>query len=91
MAGINQIAKLVGIEPTQAYSLFQHILTRTKAGDRVVIKDFGAFFSSTRKAYTVHTPILPGGKGNVPERIVLRFRPAVSTRTKPTKPGKTKK
>jgi nucleoid DNA-binding protein len=80
MAGMHSVAKPAGVKDAQGYALFASILARVKSGERVYIKDFGTFWAVKRKARTITSPQIPGGTAEIPERMVLRFRPSPITR-----------
>lgn len=80
MAGIHGVARTAEIKDAQAHALFAGILESVKQGNRVYVKDFGSFFPVKRAARTITSPQIPGGKAEVPERIVIRFRPSPVTK-----------
>ncbi len=76
MAGVHGAARAAGIKDPQAHALFASILEQVKNGERVFIKNFGSFFQTQRAARTVTSPQIPNGKAEVPEHLVMRFRPS---------------
>lgn len=80
MAGLNDVARAVGLKPSQAASLFAAILECCRNGGKVRINGFGTFFLKKRAGHKLFVPFLPGGGAQVPERMVLRFRPSKATR-----------
>lgn len=80
MAGVHVIARAAGVKDTVALSLFSAILDQMAEGNRVYIKDFGSFVPVKRKARVVLSPQIKGGRAEVPERMVIKFRPSPVTK-----------
>lgn len=80
MAGIAKVAKAAGIKQTQVHALFAAIMEAVGRGERVYIKDFGAFSIQVRAPRTVTSPQIPGGQADIPERKVIRFKASPNTR-----------
>lgn len=88
MAGLNEVSRAAGIRVEYTEQVFSAILAvLTEVGEdgkplhrNLVIRNFGTFHLRRVAARAVSSPQLPGGRAEVPERTVLRFRPSPSTR-----------
>lgn len=91
MAGVHDLARLTGLTDQQVSDIFDGILNLIRNGERVIIRDFGSFFEITQKQRTVISSAIKGGRANVPEARVLRFKPSQSTRIVVKSRGKAKR
>lgn len=80
MAGLAKIAKASGLKESQVSTLFSVILDAVASGERVLIKDFGAFYLRQRKPRIIRSPQIPNGVAEVPAKKVIRFRPSPVTK-----------
>jgi len=80
MAGIHEVAKQAGLKDEEASEVFNAILARCAAGEKVILKGFGSFQTKTTKARTIASPILEGGKATVPAYQRLTFKASSQTR-----------
>lgn len=89
MAGIHEVARQAGLKDEEAAEVFNAILARCKAGEKVILKGFGSFQMKTTKARVIASPILEGGKATVPAYQRLAFKASAQTRNE-VKGGKPK-
>lgn len=89
MAGIHEVARQAGLKDEEAAEVFNAILARCKAGEKVILKGFGSFQMKTTKARVIASPILEGGKASVPAYQRLAFKASSQTRNE-VKGGKAK-
>lgn len=76
MAGIHKAARAAGINDMQAKSMFAAILSSVADGEPVMVKDFGTFRLKHAAARYITSPQIPGGKMDIPARVMLKFQPA---------------
>lgn len=59
---------------------FNHILNTLKEGETVRIKNFGTFSAKVYKGRTIKSPVIPGGKKEFGDNLVLRFHQATGAK-----------
>jgi len=63
--------KIDGVKLLEEF--FGHILKTVKNGEAVRIKNFGTFSAKVYKGRTINSPVIPEGKREFSDNLVLRF------------------
>jgi len=80
MAGTHDIARDAGMKDTEIKNVFNAIIARVKAGERVLIKDFGTFENKHVKERMIKSPQIPNGEAKVEAHNVVKYRPSPVTK-----------
>ena len=80
MAGTHDIARDAGMKDTEVKNVFNAILARVKAGERVLIKDHGTYEAKHVKERMIKSPQIPNGEAKVEAHTVIKFRPSPVTK-----------
>jgi len=77
MAGINDIAKSVGVRNDVVRDIFESIFEHIKEGESVTVMGFGVFERKIHKGRTVVSEIINDGVATkFDDRFVMKFRPS---------------
>lgn len=75
MAGLKEISKALKLKLPIVQSIFQEIMARVAAGEKVKVKNFGTFQAKVYPGRELTSPRVNGGKPfNFPDSLGLKFR-----------------
>jgi nucleoid DNA-binding protein len=92
VAGIKKLAKSAGVSPEAVEDVLSAIVRLARAGERVSLRGFGAFWSQLHPGRTQITPLVPGGAVTYSDRRLLKFKPSLALKQRMNRqPAKGKK
>lgn len=91
MPGGRALARAAGVKPEVIDDVFAAIVRLTRAGERVSLRGFGAFWAGIHPGRTQITPLVEGGKCTYGDRVIMKFKPSTALKQRMNRPRKDNK